>query len=268
MLFKKSVNESQIGEVRAIEGIVQFQSIRLNVYIYAVDGVLIDTGAKTLAKQFQPFFHDIDVDFAVITHNHEDHTGGASYIQKQKGIPVYMNGLYIDSCRKKANYPFYRKLFWGKRSPFEAQPLQQTFQSRNATWDVILTPGHAKDHLAFYNQQTKQLFSGDLFVTPRTRLILRDESILETIASLQRVLSYDFQELFCQHAGYIKDGRAAIQAKLDYLLELQQKVWALHKEGLSEQQIHDQLFKRNYPLTKVSGGEWDSKHIVSSILKN
>src|SRR5690625_2901796 len=52
-------------------------------------------------------------------------------------------------------------LFWGKRRPFQAKPIGQTFNSRNATWDVIETPGHTKDHLSFLNQETGQLFTED-----------------------------------------------------------------------------------------------------------
>ena len=35
---------------------------------------------------------------------------------------------------------------------------------------------------------------------------------------------------------------------------------------VKEEEIHAQLFKKTYPITRVSFGEWDSKHIVHSIL--
>lgn len=266
MLFKKHTHRTTHQGVEAIEGIIQFQSIRLNVYCYAVDGVLIDTGAKALHKQFRPFLDEADVDYVVLSHNHEDHTGNAYYVQQTKNIPVYMSGLTIPIAAKKPTYPLYRQLFWGRRTPFQAQPLGATFQSRTCDWDVILTPGHAKDHVSFYNRTRKQLFSGDLFVTPKTKLVLRDESIGETIASLNRVLAYDFDEVFCQHAGYLPNGRILLEKKRAYLVDLQEKVWAMYQQGLSEEHIHAQLFPRKYPLTKVSGGEWDSKHIVHNIL--
>lgn len=60
-----------------------------------------------------------------------------------------MNDIMIGYCEKKADYPMYRKIFWGKRSPFHAKAIGKTFSTRNATWDVIDTPGHAIDHLAF-----------------------------------------------------------------------------------------------------------------------
>lgn len=267
MLFKKTAEHYQYGNVQAVNGKISYQKIQLNVFCYVVDGVLIDTGAKALFKQFKTFLDSADVDLAVITHFHEDHTGCAAYVQKTKQIPLYMNEMTIAECKQKADYPMYRKLFWGVRPAFQAQPISERFQSRNATWDVILTPGHAKDHLSFLNRETGQLFTGDLYVTPKTKLVLREESIPTIIDSLQRVLTYDFQEVYCQHAGQVINGREAIQSKLDYLQSLQQKVLDLHATGFTPQAIHDELFKRTYQITKVSGGEWDSKHIVNSILQ-
>src|SRR5690606_7511166 len=99
----------------------------------------------------------------------------------------------IASCAQPADYPLYRKLFWGKRKPFHARAMPETFQSRTAAWDVIDTPGHAHDHKAFLNRDTGQLFTGDLFVNERTKVVLAEENIPDIIKSLDRVLKYDFQ---------------------------------------------------------------------------
>lgn len=60
----------------------------------------------------------------------------------------------------------------------------------HATWDVIETPGHAIDHLAFLNRETGQLFTGDLYCQEMTKVILREESIPTIIESLKRVLTF------------------------------------------------------------------------------
>lgn len=266
VLFNKKSVRSTVRNVEMLNGFVSFQGVRLNVYSFAVDGILIDTGAQSLAAQFQPFFHEIDVDKVVITHHHEDHTGGAAYIEKTFGWPIFIQNQSVQIAQQKAKYPLYRKLFWGKRAPFHASPLQETFTSRNAIWDVIATPGHAADHVALYNQETKQLFTGDLYVSPKTKVVLREESIPTIITSIQHVLTYDFEEVFCAHAGYVKDGRAALQKKLDYLVELSEKVQLLQQEGLTINEMNQQLFHKRYPITKFSGGEWDSKHIITSII--
>jgi endoribonuclease LACTB2 len=267
MLLKKSFNQQTINGVHYGNGTVAFQGVKLNVHCFVVDGVLIDTGAASLEKEFQTFFKQQDINQVVITHFHEDHTGCAAFLQRELNLPIYMNEIKLDYCKKKPDYPLYRKVFWGKRRPFHAHPIGKTFSSRNATWDVIDTPGHAIDHLAFLNRETGQLFTGDLYVQQKTKVALREEYIPTIINSLKKVLTYNFDEVFCCHAGFLEDGRAALQRKLDYLLELQDKIIKLYEEGLSPSQISNSLFQKKYPITLLSTGEWDSLHIINSIIQ-
>lgn len=267
MLFKKNFEQGKVNGVDFGNGTVSFRAVKLNVYCFFLDGVLIDTAAQSLEKEFKPFFEGLDIEQVVITHFHEDYTGCAEFLQSQRQLPIFMNDLMIDYCSRKADYPLYRKLFWGKRRPFQATPIETTFQSRNATWDVINTPGHAKDHLAFLNRETGQLFSGDLYCQEKTKVVLREESVPTIIESLKRVLTYEFDDVFCCHAGYLKEGRLALQRKLDYLLELQGRIIELHEKGMAENEIKATLFSKKYPIVFFSSGEWDSIHIINSVLE-
>lgn len=266
MLLKKQFEQGEFNGVTYGNGTVALQGVQLNVYSYIVDGICIDTGAYSLRKLFQQFLKEQQFEQVVLTHHHEDHSGNAAFLQQQ-GYPVYIERTLLKECAEKAAYPFYRKVFWGARKAFQAQPIASTFSSKTAEWDVIQTPGHAIDHIAFLNKETGQLFTGDLYVTTKTRLILSDESIPTIIQSLQKVLAYDFQDVFCSHGGLLKNGRKALQAKEEYLLTLQEKILSLHKQGLTAREINKQLFTKNYPITRFSRGEWDSLHIVTSILK-
>lgn len=266
LFLKKSSQSGDIHNVTYLNGQVRFQGVSLNVYNFLVDGVLIDTGAQSLHQYFKPFIDQADFDHVFITHFHEDHTGCASYIEKTKKVPIYLDEKTIDYCGKRAHYPIYRQFFWGRRKPFHAQMMPSEFQSRNARWHVIPTPGHAMDHHAFLNRETGQLFTGDLYVMEKTKVVLEEESIPSIIQSLERVLTYDFQEVFCNHAGFIPDGRRALQRKLDYLLGIQNQVLTLHHKGDSPEEIRQKLFPRRFPIIKFSRGEWDSIHIVHSIM--
>jgi endoribonuclease LACTB2 len=268
MLLKKNFSQQTINGVHAGNGTVAFQGVKLNVHSFEVDGVLIDTGSASLEKEFQSYFKQQNIDQVVITHFHEDHTGCATFLQKELNIPIYMSDIMLEYCKKKPDYPLYRKVFWGKRRPFHAKAIGKTFSSRNAIWDVIDTPGHAVDHLAFLNRETGQLFTGDLYCQEKTKVILREESIPTIIESLQRVLTYDFGEVFCCHAGYLKDGRSALQRKLDYLLDLQGKIIKLYDDGLSPSKISQTLFPKKYPIIYLSRGEWESMHIINSIIQD
>lgn len=267
MFVKKDFKQQTINDVAIGNGTVTFQGVKLNVHCFVVDGVLIDTGAKSLEKEFKPFFKQQDIDQVVLTHFHEDHTGCAAFLQKELQLPVYMNDTMRDYCAMKPDYPMYRKFFWGKRSPFHAKVIGSSFSSPNATWDVIETPGHAIDHIAFLNRQTGQLFTGDLYCQEKTKVVLREENIPTIIDSLTKVVTYDFEDVFCSHAGYLADGRAALKRKLDYLVQLQGKTIKLYEDGMPPSRISNTLFPKKYPITRFSLGEWDSSHIINSIIQ-
>jgi glyoxylase-like metal-dependent hydrolase (beta-lactamase superfamily II) len=266
VIFKKSFTQDTVNGVRMGEGKVGFRGFQMNIHCFFTDGILIDTGAKSLEKYFVPYINQLNIDKVVLTHFHEDHTGNAAHIEEKLQVPLYMDNTMIEYCREKADYPLYRQIFWGKRKPFHASPLEDTFQSANATWSVIKTPGHAIDHLAFLNQETGQLFTGDLYCQVRTKVALREESIPVIIESLKRVLAFDFDEVFCSHAGPLRDGRTALNRKLDYLTDLQGNILKLYEEGKRPEEIKKELFPKKYPITIFSAGEWDSIHIVKSII--
>ncbi|WP_445614020.1 MBL fold metallo-hydrolase [Geobacillus sp. YF-1] len=267
-IIKKRFEAETVNNVHIAKATASFQGVRLTVRCFIADGVLIDTGAKSMESEFASFFQQHDIDQVVITHYHEDHTGCATFLQQTMGLPIYMNEPMIEYCRQKADYPLYRKIFWGKRDPFAAEPIGAAFSSRNATWEVIPTPGHAVDHVVFLNRETGQLFSGDLYCQEKTKVILREEDIPTIIASLQRVLAHDFGDVFCAHAGYLPNGREALQRKLDYLLELQDTIIDLYKNGMPPKQMQALLFPKKYPIVFFSGGEWDSLHIIRSVIRH
>ncbi|SES27907.1 MBL fold metallo-hydrolase [Salipaludibacillus aurantiacus] len=268
MLLKKSFAKDTVNGVQIGGGTVAFQNVKLNVYSFYTDGILIDTGANSLQHLFRPFFNKLDIKKVLITHYHEDHTGCAAYLQNDYQLPVYMDRMMIPYCETKADYPLYRKLFWGKRKPFRAEPANETFHSDNAVWRAVKTPGHAADHLAYLNQETGQLFTGDLYCQTKTKVVLKEESMPVMISSLEKILTYDFDEVFCSHAGWLGNGRDALKEKLDYLQDLQGNILNLYEKGMKADQIKSELFPKKYPITLFSFGEWDSIHIVNSIIGN
>ncbi|WP_225435167.1 hypothetical protein [Bacillus aerolatus] len=103
-------------------------------------------------------------------------------------------------------------------------------------------------------------------MAPKTKVIMDSESIPVIMDSIRTLLSYDFGPMFCSHAGYIQDGKKMLKQKLNYLENLCEEVKDFHKQGLSINEINKKLFPRKYPIVEVSGGQWDSIHIISSIV--
>ena len=261
-----SVREIRHAGVDCAYGVVSLPGTKMSVYSFFTDGLLIDTGSPHLLNDYIPLFTNKSIDQVVLTHYHEDHAGGAKWIQDHLDIPIYIHESSVQTCREPFHYADYRKLAWGQTDSFKASPLPSIFSSRNETWETIHTPGHTKDHVSFYTHDRKALFSGDLYVLSRTKVIIAEEDITETMASLRKVLAYDFEEVYCSHAGYLPNGRQRLTDKLHYLEDVEEKILRLHESGMNPMSINKELFPKQYPITMVSGGEWDSLHIVTSII--
>ena len=57
-----------------------------------------------------------------------------------------------------------------------------------------------------------------------------------------------------------------MRRKLEYLENLSGEVKNLYEKGLSFDEIDQKIFRKKYPITFVSEGEWDSLHIITSII--
>lgn len=236
------------------------------VYLFLVGGMLVDTGAPNMLQVLTPFYQSSEIELVVLTHSHEDHVGTAAWLQQNKNIPIYIHPSSIEFCSKPITYQLYRQDFWGIREPFCAQPLPDPVHSNRFEWQVIATPGHADDHIVLINEETGQLFSGDLFLTPKPKIIMSHESIPAIMNSIRTVLTYDFQSMYCCHAGYVANGKHLLQMKLDYLENLSGEILYLHEQGYSILEIKNQLLPHDVPIISLSEGQFDSMHIVRSVV--
>ncbi|MCG8401191.1 MAG: MBL fold metallo-hydrolase [Firmicutes bacterium] len=246
---------------------VSLWGARLNVCVYLVDGLLVDTGPGRFAAEFGSFFKSQSIKQAVITHYHEDHSGNARRLERQ-GVPVYIHPSSIPICEKKAELPMYRRYFWGRREAFSPLPLPDVLETENVRWQVVETPGHCFDHIALFNPATGAVFTGDLVVTPKTKLVMKTENIPQIMDSLRRLLGYDFGVVYCGHAGPVANGRELVRAKLDYLENLSGQARELHQRGWSLRAINKKIFPGMVPLTVLSGGEWASAHMIRSLIED
>lgn len=256
-----------IEDLVQVELLLSFAGQQLAVSVFFIDGLLIDTGPAKMKKQLIPIFNEWNINKVILTHHHEDHTGMASWIQKNKGIPIYIHELGIKNCEKRIRLPLYRKVFWGEGKPFQPVPLERVVKTPHYTWDVIYTPGHAHDHVVLYNREKRWMFGGDLYVQPNPKSLFSFESVPIMIQSLRKILTYDFDTYICSHAGVILKGKRAIEEKLHYLERIQQEVLALNKEGKSPYQIRRKLFPKRHPMNYLSFFDNSPQHIVNSILK-
>lgn len=237
------------------------------VYLFLVDGILIDTGAQVLEAELRDFYPTQRFNQIVLTHGHEDHVGTAALLSETTKAPIYLHPNGIEACQRPADYLPYRQVTWGLRRPFRAQPLGSVIDSGNSHWDVIETPGHADDHVVLHNPTTGTLFSGDLYLAPKAKVMMPTESVPVQMDSLRKMLTLEFDHLFCSHAGYVENGKAMIARKLEFFEDLSGEVLSLHERGLSVEEIDATIFPHKPSIVRISQGEYDSVHMIRSVVE-
>jgi glyoxylase-like metal-dependent hydrolase (beta-lactamase superfamily II) len=259
------LNISKYRDITIGQGACSLLGTKIVVYLYVVDGLLIDAGPKRLKRESSKFFQENQINQVALSHVHEDHSGMAAWLQRKMQVPVYLHEIAIPEAKKRGKYPFYRQLMWGGRPTFIPQPFPEVLTTGKHIFDVIDSPGHMKYHKVFHEKNQGWLFTGDLYVRSKPVVAFYDENMKDTIASLQKLLQLDFDTVFCAHSGITENGKVVLQEKLDYLLNLQEKVEGLRQQGLPNREIDRKLFPKIPLITKVSRGEWSSYNIISTI---
>jgi len=231
------------------------------VHFYLYKDILFDSGCPHTAAEVLEAFRDKKA--ALITHYHEDHSGGA--IELQKVMRIFAPPKSLEILRNPPEVPEYRKVVWGQPLPVIAEPFQDRISVGGEEIELIETPGHSFDHVSFLVDGKP--FCGDLVISSGQIVCMREEKLLETIKSIEKVLNFDFDFAY---SGVGVASRDAVEDYLAYLLELKERAEGLYGEGKSIEEIVAALFP-NPPdkalmMEAVSEKEWARENIVMSLL--
>lgn len=239
--------------------------VNLKLFLYVADGLLIDCGPECMESELAPFLTGSNITQAAITHLHEDHCGNAAWVEKNLRVPIYLHPEDIAEAAADGDYAEYRRLTWGGRPAFHALPMPEVLKTEKYSFNVIDAPGHMERHQVLHEPKQGWLFSGDLYIRTKMRFCDADENMSRYIDTLKKILKLDFDNVFCAHRGILEDGRERLTRKLEFLLELQEKVRSMRGQGMTDEEIDRILFPGEHLITEVSGGEWSSIHIIKSI---
>ena len=110
---------------------------------------------------------------------------------------------------------------------------------------VIDTPGHSPDHLAFWHEPTGTIFSGDLVVRGSSVMIhtSRGGNLSEYLRSLQRLLMLEPKVLLPAHGPRVDDPRALLTTYLEHRRMREQQVLdALQAGRTTVQEIAESIY--------------------------
>ncbi len=135
-----------------------------------------------------------------ITHHHHDHVEGVEPLARKLGIPVVAHPDSRDPLAGRVKIDEWigdgAKLDTGDGTP----PLL-----------AIHTPGHARGHLAFLEQGTKSLLSGDLILGMGTTVVDPPDGDMEQyMKSLERLAGMSLHSLFPGHGPVLARAQSKV----------------------------------------------------------
>jgi glyoxylase-like metal-dependent hydrolase (beta-lactamase superfamily II) len=236
------VEIEQFGEVEAIKlGYGPIGRPFMSVYLYILDGLVIDTGQRHMQKSVIELLDGKELNRILLTHHHEDHSGNASAICQHHHIEAFGHPLTVQKMANNFRILPYQHLVWGKSEPLVLQPLRTTVESNRYKLMPVHTPGHSKDHTVFWENTNGWLFSGDLFLGRQIKFFRSDEKIIDQIESLKNVLKLNFDTLFCAHNPCLQNGKSKLRQKLQFLEDIVGQVQQLKNMGLNLNEIFKRL---------------------------
>jgi glyoxylase-like metal-dependent hydrolase (beta-lactamase superfamily II) len=156
----------------------------------------------------------------LVTHAHADHASGASAI-----------------AARHPSARFYKYPWSGdERYAVTWRPLQDgtMFETVDGPLQTLHTPGHSPDHLAFWHQASRTIFSGDLVARGSSVMIHASGGgdLRQYLASLERLRTLDAAVLLPAHGPAIANPEALLREYLAHRRQREKQVIQALRDGL------------------------------------
>jgi glyoxylase-like metal-dependent hydrolase (beta-lactamase superfamily II) len=249
------------GDVREL----RFSNWRSRRAGYAVSafvtrGTLVDAAYPRAAHELAAYVRAHPVGGAVLTHAHEDHSGGVPALAAL-GIPVHCADSTDAAMRAPERVGMYRRLIWGTRRRLTIAVPRFT----HADLTLVPTPGHSADHHVVWDAERETVFGGDLFIGVKMRLAHYDEDVRGQVPMLRRVAALRPRRFFDAHRGALRDPVAQLTAKAEWMTETIGRIEDLVGRGWSDDAIRRAVLGPE-DLTGVSSfGNYSRRNFVRSV---
>jgi len=217
--------------------------------------IVIDAASKDeseQAKLFELVDSFIEKDFVckeiIVSHLHKDHFGGETVLQahfREKfglEVPISTHRITAESLQGKVEFQKF----------LEADEIINLKDETGASFEMkaLHTPGHARGHLVFYDEELGFLLSSDNVVGAGTVVIAPPEGdMTDYLASLERMKNLpNLQHLCGSHGSAIFDAKAKIEQYIAHRLEREKQVLeALQNGAKTAEEIAEIVYQNLNP---------------------
>jgi len=176
------------------------------------------------------------------------------------GMPICLAPGTESTLRAQPEIQLYRRSIWG-RPPALESPIVPFVPSG---FECAHTPGHSDDHHVVWDAETGTLFSGDLWLAIRSRVLHSSEDPYEIVASLRRAAALSPSRMFDAHRGLVENPVAALNAKADWLGEMMEAIAREIAEGRGDREIVNRLLEGEYRSAYISAGDYSRRNLVKA----
>lgn len=236
------------------------RTIRLDVSAYVIRGIMIDSGFHRARQHVIDAVESLSVRGVIVTHWHEDHAGNVAMLA-ERGVPALLRPDTEAILRQRPPIQLYRRVFWG-HPPALASALDAFDPSG---LECVHTPGHSTDHQIVWDPQTRTLFSGDLWLGVRSRVLHSTEDPYVILDSLRRASALDPQRMFDAHRGLVEHPVRAIDAKVRWLEQTLRDIEHRVDEGWSDRAIVQRVLGGEEIAAVLSRGDYSRRNLVRAV---
>ena len=239
------------------------QSVGYDVSAYLVNTILVDTGFRHAAVDLERALAELKPRAVIVTHWHEDHAGNTALLAASR-MPMWISDYTEHRLRERPRLKLYRHWTWGR-----PLALRGGFDRLDPTpLEVIAMPGHSPDHHVVFDPQTATLFSADLWLGVKVRVMGATENPYEIVESLTKAIALEPRRMFDAHRGPVDNPVDALSAKRAWL---QDTIGAIERRldaGDSEPEILSAVLGGEERTALVSQGEYSRRNLVRTVRRH
>jgi glyoxylase-like metal-dependent hydrolase (beta-lactamase superfamily II) len=183
-----------------------------NTYLLGGETLVVVDPGPDLPEHVDAIASQGRIAFSLVTHAHQDHLPGALRLREQTGAPIIGHAALPGVDRALAD--------------------GEGVDAAGTNLVALATPGHAPEHLCFWDEAQRLLFTGDLIAGAGT-IVLADapNALTHYLDSLARIRALGASTLLPGHGPVVADGLKRIESYVQHRLARERELLAALAAG-------------------------------------